>query len=158
MPERENTCCFTGHREYKLPWGSDENDPRCRKLQQQTEQVAEKIAALAKEIHSLAGREFNISSPKQLGEVLFEDLKLPVIKKTKTGYSTNVEVLNELYNQHPIIGKILDSVDRRSLISYPVVIMQFFYYFVAISSLPSAGNSYEQDEFWAIIHTFTSIL
>ena len=35
MPERENTCCFTGHREYKLPWGSDENDPRCRKLQQQ---------------------------------------------------------------------------------------------------------------------------
>ena len=32
MPERENTCCFTGHREYKLPWGSDENDPRCRKL------------------------------------------------------------------------------------------------------------------------------
>ena len=80
----------------------------CRKLQQQTEQVAEKIAALAKEIHSLAGREFNISSPKQLGEVLFDDLKLPVIKKTKTGYSTNVEVLNELYNQHPIIGKILD--------------------------------------------------
>ena len=35
MPEREHTCCFTGHREYKLPWGSDENDPRCRKLQQQ---------------------------------------------------------------------------------------------------------------------------
>ena len=35
MPERENTCCFTGHREYKLPWGSDENDPRCRTLQQQ---------------------------------------------------------------------------------------------------------------------------
>ena len=33
MPERENTCCFTGHREYKLPWGSDETDPRCRKLQ-----------------------------------------------------------------------------------------------------------------------------
>lgn len=80
----------------------------CRKLQQQTEQVAEKIAALAKEIHSLAGREFNISSPKQLGEVLFEDLKLPVIKKTKTGYSTDVEVLNELYNKHPIISKILD--------------------------------------------------
>ena len=35
MPKRENTCCFTGHREYKLPWGSDESDPRCRKLQQQ---------------------------------------------------------------------------------------------------------------------------
>ena len=35
MPEREHTCCFTGYREYKLPWGSDENDPRCRKLQQQ---------------------------------------------------------------------------------------------------------------------------
>ena len=34
MPEREHTCCFTGHREYKLPWGSDENDPRCHKLQQ----------------------------------------------------------------------------------------------------------------------------
>lgn len=35
MPEREHTCCFTGYREYKLPWGSDESDPRCRKLQQQ---------------------------------------------------------------------------------------------------------------------------
>lgn len=78
-----------------------------QKLQQQTERVADKIHALAKEIHSLAGREFNISSPKQLGEVLFDDLKLPVIKTTKTGYSTNVEVLNELYNKHPIIGKIL---------------------------------------------------
>ena len=77
------------------------------KLAQQTAQAEEIIQGLEKEIYSMAGREFNISSPKQLGVVLFEELKLPIIKKTKTGYSTNVEVLNELYNLHPIIEKIL---------------------------------------------------
>lgn len=78
------------------------------KLKEQTQRAGEIIAALEQEIYQLAGREFNISSPKQLGAVLFADLKLPVIKKTKTGYSTNVEVLNELYNLHPIIEKVLN--------------------------------------------------
>lgn len=79
-----------------------------QKLRQQTIETGQKIQSLEQEIYRLAGRKFNIASPKQMGEVLFEVLQLPVIKKTKTGYSTNAEVLNELYSLHPIIGKILD--------------------------------------------------
>jgi len=60
-----------------------------------------------KEIYGLADEEFNISSPKQLGKILFEKLDLPVIKKTKTGYSTNQEVLEKLMNKHEIIPKIM---------------------------------------------------
>ena len=59
-------------------------------------------------IHDYAGKAFNINSPKQLGEVLFEDLKLEVKKKTKTGYSTNIEVLEKLYDAHPIIPCIIE--------------------------------------------------
>lgn len=76
-------------------------------LARQTREAGSIIAGLEQEIYDLAGRQFNIASPKQLGVILFEELGLPVIKKTKTGYSTNVEVLNELYNLHPIIEKIL---------------------------------------------------
>lgn len=76
-------------------------------LVRQSKEAGGIIAALEQEIYKMAGRQFNIASPKQLGVVLFEELELPVIKKTKTGYSTNVEVLNELYNYHPIIEKIL---------------------------------------------------
>lgn len=65
------------------------------------------IRSLVDEIYGYAGMEFNINSPKQIGEVLFEKLMLPVIKKTKTGYSTDVEVLEKLMDQHPIIEKIL---------------------------------------------------
>lgn len=60
-----------------------------------------------KKIYELCSKEFNISSPKQLGEVLFEDLGLPAKKKTKSGYSTNAEVLEELRNAHPVIELIL---------------------------------------------------
>mgnify|MGYP003759977037 CR=1 FL=1 len=67
----------------------------------------EEIASLTSEIYDLAGGEFNINSPKQLGEILFDKLSLPVIKKTKTGYSTDAEVLDKLKDQHPIINKIL---------------------------------------------------
>ena len=76
-------------------------------LARQTREAGSIIADLEQEIYDLAGRQFNIASTKQLGVILFEELGLPVIKKTKTGYSTNVEVLNELYNLHPIIEKIL---------------------------------------------------
>ena len=76
-------------------------------LARQTREAGSIIADLEQEIYDLAGRQFNIASPKQLGVILFEELGLPVIKKTKTGYSTNVEVLNGLYNLHPIIEKIL---------------------------------------------------
>ncbi len=58
------------------------------------------------EIYAMAGEEFNISSPKQLGKILFEKLDLPVIKKTKTGFSTKAEVLLKLRDKHPIIDKI----------------------------------------------------
>ena len=66
------------------------------------------INLLTQEIYNLAGEEFNIKSPKQLGELLFEKLKLPVVKKTKSGYSTDVDVLEKLRPEHPIIEKILD--------------------------------------------------
>ena len=68
----------------------------------------ERIENLEKTIHGLAGVEFNIASPKQLGEILFEKLQLPNGKKTKTGYSTAVDVLEKLKDVHPIINHILD--------------------------------------------------
>lgn len=66
------------------------------------------IEKLTREIYDLAGEEFNINSPKQLGTILFEKLKLPVVKKTKSGYSTDVDVLEKLKKEHEIIEKILD--------------------------------------------------
>ncbi len=59
-------------------------------------------------IHMLCGREFNVNSPKQLGQILFEELGLPAGKKTKTGYSTNAEVLESLRDAHPVINEILE--------------------------------------------------
>ncbi|MBK5253046.1 MAG: DNA polymerase I [Peptostreptococcaceae bacterium] len=67
-----------------------------------------KINDLTDKIHELAGEEFNINSPKQLGVILFEKLGLPTFKKTKSGYSTNVDVLDKLRNVHPIINLILE--------------------------------------------------
>ena len=71
------------------------------------EELAVKIAELEKEIHTLAGVSFNINSPKQLGEILFVKLKLPAGKKTKTGYSTNAEILENLRYDYPIVDSIL---------------------------------------------------
>ncbi|WP_239752537.1 DNA polymerase I [Mammaliicoccus sp. J-M40] len=71
------------------------------------EDLNSRLEKLIEQIHNYAGSEFNINSPKQLGVVLFEDLKLPIIKKTKTGYSTAVDVLEQLRNEHPIIEEIL---------------------------------------------------
>ena len=70
--------------------------------------LKEGIDFLTNEIYNLAGEEFNIKSTKQLGELLFEKLKLPTVKKTKSGYSTDVDVLEKLRGEHPIIEKILD--------------------------------------------------
>ena len=66
----------------------------------------EKIAELQQQIYDVSGMEFNISSPKQLGTVLFEKLGLPVVKKKKTGYSTDAEVLEKLRDMHPVIDLI----------------------------------------------------
>ncbi len=71
-------------------------------------QMGSKLEKLESEIHHLAGGAFNINSPKQLGEVLFEKLRLPKGKKTKTGWSTNVEVLNNLAAEHEIAARILE--------------------------------------------------
>ena len=70
--------------------------------------LSERIAACQELIFGYAGGEFNINSPKQLGELLFEKLGLPAMKKTKSGYSTNAEVLEKLKNKHPIVQAILD--------------------------------------------------
>ena len=72
------------------------------------EELTSQIEVLTKVIHKMAGEEFNINSTKQLGEILFEKMKLPVIKKTKNGYSTDVDVLEKLKREDPIIGKILE--------------------------------------------------
>jgi DNA polymerase-1 len=70
--------------------------------------LTEQIQVLSSGIFALAGQEFNINSPKQLGEILFDKLGLPVGKKTKTGYSTNAEVLEGLKEHHEIIEQILE--------------------------------------------------
>lgn len=72
------------------------------------EKLKASLETLTVEIHELAGEDFNINSTQQLGKILFEKLGLPVIKKTKTGYSTDVDILEKLKNNHPIINKILE--------------------------------------------------
>lgn len=72
------------------------------------QELRERLEQITKEIYKLTGEEFNINSPKQLGEILFEKLKLPVYKKTKSGYSTDVDVLEKLRSEHPVVEKILE--------------------------------------------------
>ena len=76
-------------------------------LDEYTVKFKKDIEDLEKEIYELAGETFNINSPKQLGTVLFEKLALPIIKKTKTGYSTNVDVLEALKDKHPVVDKVM---------------------------------------------------
>ena len=78
------------------------------KLEQFGQMLAQRISDCETLIYSYSDTKFNINSTKQLGELLFEKLGLPPVKKTKTGYSTNVEVLEKLKNQHPIIPAIMD--------------------------------------------------
>ena len=79
------------------------------RLKELSEDFAARMAELEREIHKLAGHEFNLGSPKQLGEVLFEKLKLPGGKKMKTGaYGTDASVLEDLADQHPLPARILD--------------------------------------------------
>lgn len=73
-----------------------------------SKKLSSSVDNLTHEIWNMVGTEFNINSPKQLGEILFEKLQLPVIKKTKSGYSTDADVLEKLRLEHPIIDKILE--------------------------------------------------
>ncbi|TKD67896.1 DNA polymerase I [Pseudalkalibacillus hwajinpoensis] len=76
-------------------------------LEKMGEELNKKLTAIEARIFELAGTEFNINSPKQLGEVLFDKLELPVVKKTKTGYSTSADVLEKLESKHEVIPEIL---------------------------------------------------
>jgi DNA polymerase-1 len=89
-----------------MEWSGVRIDPQF--LGGLSKELETKLAALEKEIHQMAGGPFNIGSPKQLGEVLFERLKLARGKKTKTGWSTDVEVLTKLAEEQPIAARILD--------------------------------------------------
>ena len=79
-----------------------------QELNQFGKELTEKLETITKVIYEMAGEEFNINSTKQLGEILFEKMKLPVIKKTKSGYSTDVDVLEKLKREDPIIEQILE--------------------------------------------------
>jgi DNA polymerase-1 len=79
--------------------------------------LTSKIETLSREIFNLTEREFNINSPKQLGAVLFEDLKLKGGKRTKTGYSTNERVLRGLEDEHEVIPKVLEYRATQKLLS-----------------------------------------
>jgi len=77
-------------------------------LRRQSKEVSKRLDALMTDIYEEAGREFNIGSPKQLAEILFEDLDLPILKKTKTGASTSHDVLEKLALFHPLPAKIIE--------------------------------------------------
>ncbi|MDV2581191.1 DNA polymerase I [Alkalibacillus haloalkaliphilus] len=77
------------------------------RLDSMQKDLSNRLSDIEVKIHNLAGSEFNINSPKQLGKVLFEDLELPVIKKTKTGYSTSADILEKLQHEHEIVEQIL---------------------------------------------------
>ncbi|GEO58159.1 DNA polymerase I [Companilactobacillus bobalius] len=96
------------------------------KLKEMENSFATRLAEIEKAIYEEAGKEFNINSPKQLGVVLFEDLKLPVIKKTKTGYSTSVDVLEKLKDKSPVVQKVLDYRQISKIQSTYVVGLQKF--------------------------------
>ncbi|MBN1141176.1 MAG: DNA polymerase I, partial [Deltaproteobacteria bacterium] len=89
-----------------MEWAGIRIDPG--KLKALSRDLELRLGQLTTEIHGLAGAEFNIASPKQLGEVLFDRLKLPRGRKTKTGWSTDVEVLTQLAEEHEICARILD--------------------------------------------------
>jgi len=84
-------------------------------LEKLATEFSHSLKKIEKDIYRLAGKEFNINSPKQLSVVLFEELKLPILKKTKTGYSTDEEVLNELSEKHELPAKLLEHRELQKL-------------------------------------------
>lgn len=96
------------------------------KLKEMENTFATRLADIEQKIYQEAGKEFNINSPKQLGVVLFEDLKLPVVKKTKTGYSTSVDVLDKLKDKSPVVKMVLEYRQISKIQSTYVVGLQKF--------------------------------
>lgn len=94
------------------------------RLQELDAQFTQRVAQLEKEIYEIAGQEFNIDSRLQLAKLLFEDFKLPITKRTKTGPSTDVEVLEDLARLHPLPAKIIDYRQNTKLQSTYVVALQ----------------------------------
>lgn len=86
-------------------------------LNKQAEKLKSEVEVLKKEIFEITEQEFNLDSPKQLGKVLFEDMGLPVVKKTKTGFSTNSDVLNKLKAKYPWTSKIITYREWKKLLS-----------------------------------------
>ncbi|WP_053218941.1 DNA polymerase I [Virgibacillus senegalensis] len=78
-----------------------------KRLEEMGAELQRRLKEIEEQVFELAGEEFNLNSPKQLGPILFEKLGLPVIKKTKTGYSTSADILEQLQDQHEIIPKLL---------------------------------------------------
>jgi DNA polymerase-1 len=72
------------------------------------DELGAQMAAIESEVEQVAGQKFNLNAPQQLAKVLFEDLRLPVGKRTKTGYSTDADTLEALREKHPIVGLILE--------------------------------------------------
>lgn len=87
-------------------------------------EFATRLSLYEQEIYKHAGREFNIASPKQLGTILFDEMKLPIIKRTKTGYSTKAEVLERLVSKHPIAAVLLDYRKLAKLINTYTDVLQ----------------------------------
>lgn len=79
-----------------------------KELETYSQKLNERIKQLETQIYELAGEQFNINSPKQLGVILFEKLNLPFAKKTKTGYSTSADIMEKLQCEHPVVGKVLE--------------------------------------------------
>lgn len=86
-------------------------------LKKLAEELRAQLAQLSGELHELAGHEFNLNSPKQLSKILFEELGLKPIKKTATGYSTDVDVLTRLSDEHPLPAKLLEHRQAQKLLS-----------------------------------------
>lgn len=79
-----------------------------KELETYSQKLNERIKQLETQIYELAGEQFNVNSPKQLGVILFEKLNLPFAKKTKTGYSTSADIMEKLQCEHPVVGKVLE--------------------------------------------------
>jgi DNA polymerase-1 len=111
----EETGMLKLYEDIELPLIFTLHDMQTRGIKVNKEELAEYgnklkvgIDTLEKQIYELAGETFNINSPKQLGLILFEKLKLPFAKKTKTGYSTSADILEKLQSEHPIVSMVLE--------------------------------------------------